>query len=926
MTKPLLPREILANRQLPAPSTSSVSGMPTSQPSSLFTISTPPPPPVFSIVCWNVQTFTAGKAEANPYVNLVIRGILEVLEADLCILLETRDHPSANLAAIEHRLANPSSYKPDESSEDQWELLQLEDESRQHLRELEELAAVPISYQTLASDLTGKLFKPPYRIYLHPYVQAKNSEYKDALKKHEKYHDYRDLAKRYECSAKNKQKKQDSVREQHGRGSQAYKKARETTKRNEKLAEKWRAKAWKYRRHKDKPKKPFIQANFDKKLSSGGWKQFYDEYETLQHYYVPYRISTGAEIADLSTVSEQDEDDIELRLRRCGSCNVHRGHSAECEDCVDFGPYSTGLSNLRDMLAEVSTLRRSKMQLETYAALIKPGNTESGRPDGLIMLQGKAAGVSRFGCRLLRFKPPPLLSSLDRLGLLQRKLGVAETKALDMATKMALDMRPETQSIPSGSEDAMLEEAMNRLAIPTHEAPSKELGFGTRGSSFFGRSPMLIPLLLRPYGASADLRVPLVAFHAPYGKDTTAGYEARMAALVEVREADVDDPARRPFCDVDAGILIGDLNLDLAAKSTVAAGRIARQAYESLNQLGYEQLIPAVKSSVVSNTNTKWKKLKLSSSHVGSPLTKKSGPTVNFTSSAYDNVLVKGTALRDVVRTAAVVDVIGWIEANLSCFDLGPARKEWDGFDNLSDDQKAAWIYRTFVSDHLPIVLDLLVEPLDHDFAANTEVLTRHRKVEFWRQTIRFFELRHSAVNHVQMCPPEGWLRLETQGAILDIGWLESIDTKTGALRVTLAHGSHTFARPSRSNYNTLGHELAPVNESYQVISGGTFGPGDPLAIITDKPCGFDPGGVQSATSLMPWSRAAQVIKGGFGEPKRMLVVGQVTRLSNDGKRFRLEAFNLRCTLPVPDGGIRAGDGVMAIVEEPQLDPITVER
>lgn len=56
----------------------------------------------YTIMLWNVETYGESKAEANPYANVLIRHVLEELDVDLVLFLETQRFPSQVITAIEH--------------------------------------------------------------------------------------------------------------------------------------------------------------------------------------------------------------------------------------------------------------------------------------------------------------------------------------------------------------------------------------------------------------------------------------------------------------------------------------------------------------------------------------------------------------------------------------------------------------------------------------------------------------------------------------------------------------------------------------------------------------------------------------------------------------------------------------------------------
>lgn len=372
-------------------------------------------------------------------------------------------------------------------------------------------------------------------------------------------------------------------------------------------------------------------------------------YEELCTYYAIF----GANDKPRSAVEEIDPDEaFELRLRRCATCKQHLGSSSTCKDCRDQSNPgdNEALDRLRQSLEDMTYGFAGRVEHETYAVLVRPSSVEWMLPD-TTYLPGKDAQVKPYDCGLL-------------------------SKRVD----------------------------------------DRSLGFQDKSSSFYGRCPFLVQLKVKPLGAAERVPLSLAAFHAPFGASNQDGFLARKDAVLEVLDAKVNE---KRFGDLDHAVLLGDLNLDATASDRTHQGKAFRKAVDGLKKSGFRQGIEQTKSSLTTVYNVKRKKSggKRPNKYEGATWiedTQDSKHTANFTSSAYDNVFVKGD---DLTWRASVVDVIAWLADNIDDDDLTPihdlSRKEFPDFDSLTAIQKAFFIYRAYVSDHLPIVLDIAVEPSD---------------------------------------------------------------------------------------------------------------------------------------------------------------------------------------------------------------------
>jgi hypothetical protein len=93
-------------------------------------------------------------------VNIVINKVLEVLDVDICLLLETRDESYVNMNMIEGPLDSGDESMGVEPDGDM-ELVQSQDDYLESLDGGENLV-----YQQLVSEMTGKKWRPPYNIHV----------------------------------------------------------------------------------------------------------------------------------------------------------------------------------------------------------------------------------------------------------------------------------------------------------------------------------------------------------------------------------------------------------------------------------------------------------------------------------------------------------------------------------------------------------------------------------------------------------------------------------------------------------------------------------------------------------------------------------------------------------------------------------------
>jgi hypothetical protein len=634
-------------------------------------------PKIYTLISWNVVLFEESKSLRNPFVNKVINKVLSLLEADVCFLLETKDRPCTNMTAIEYQVSNALDWKDPEDDIDIGEDF---DEEPLTLDEIEHLADEPLTYQQIGSELTGKVYRPPPRIYLYNLAFSKELEpmlVHDAIKALEK------KEKEAKQKGKNLTKKQASKlatqRKKLEKGlagldKPLYLKAAKATSDEIKFAKEYN--------FFPKVQKKFC-VNEQSGLAHQEWKLLYKNWDVFRHYYSIHLMRDDRSLTDITTDNDfdnilaQHEGRVVFRLRECLVCNEKYGYGRNCANqvCNESGPYTTALANLNEFLDTATfNLCYPGVVQETYGVMVKPGAKALGMQ---IYADEKMAMVNRASCRLLMYSPPPIATVKSN--------------------------QPLTQGQMYGN----------------------LLGYQEKTSAFYGRCPFLMPVELLLPDSKNFVRVPVVSFHAPYGNSDGAGIQARADAMREVLKGDVDNiivdnlgvqqldanqkPQKAPLLKSAYGLVMGDFNLKYnpTTSSTQQDFLIANKLYEDFNSVGFKPMIPGVATSLTSLEEVFKRKI--------------GDDTANYTSSAYDNFFAKGQALQEAIITAAAIDVPFYIKKHIGEFPLPAGDDDEARFSKLSDMEKAFYIYRRFVSDHLPIICDILVEPMDNSYKQSLE-------------------------------------------------------------------------------------------------------------------------------------------------------------------------------------------------------------
>jgi hypothetical protein len=372
--------------------------------------------------------------------------------------------------------------------------------------------------------------------------------------------------------------------------------------------------------------------------------------------------------------------------------------------------------------------------------------------------------------------------------------------------------------------------------------------------------------------------------------------------LQQLLAADVGSRDRRSLEAHDCAIVMGDFNLDSSASPTNMHGAAAVRGYDGLAARGFVRVIPAVRSSLISVFNNKWKAQGMTTKYDGAGFVNVHGGVTNFTSSAYDNIFIRGGALRDRVWTGCVVDVLGWIKTQIQLGKLAlePAKAEWNGFQQLDLDQQAFFIYRVFVSDHLPVLLDVLVAPQPPDFQERARSQLWIQRLAAARSTVRRHELEYASTAFLNRCPPVQPFYEELPRTLTGIGMVCAnqdgyvIDFGPAGARRAFPPPIKTFGAPT---------------------------PGEPVAVICRRASASEPPHTYAVCGLARPEERFLAIDADY-----TLVVGRVTAISKDGTRFRLVIGTCRCTFacPTPDDPPPKGSFVVALLKGCLLKDVVV--
>ena len=241
-------------------------------------------------------------------------------------------------------------------------------------------------------------------------------------------------------------------------------------------------------------------------LPSNTWKAVLlsEEMQYVRRYYDLYVLDDNykeklvGSWLDVNRAAASENWRFVLRIRKCPGCTQALGRAA-CPHvldssaairCQDLGPLTTHLDNLRQSLNAIISYRGCVQ--ESYSILVRPSTTITGPSSGGTWSNGKRVRVFATASRLLMRAP----------GV--KELNKGDPKVIYRAGKL--------------------------------------LGFQDGKVAFYGRCPVLVPLSLWLYGSGAEVSLPLVAFHGPFGKSTNDGIVARARSMDELLKVGVGAP------------------------------------------------------------------------------------------------------------------------------------------------------------------------------------------------------------------------------------------------------------------------------------------------------------------------------------------------------------------------------------------------
>ncbi len=677
-----------------------------------------PAPAVFTVISWNVQVLNPGKSEANPFVNKVINRVLEAVSADVAILLETREDAYINLNAIEHKIARDETWTDPDAS-----VFSFLDEPAitdlpHTLGELESLAGEDLTYLQAASEMTGKHYKPPATIYLHHAGFALQQQIIADVKMEKKLALELEAIGQHNAAVAQKNllipQKSKHLKPKKVTTTQAETLAK-IVKKNKKAADKHpllvaaalkatpalQAAATEYLYF---PKLLVAHCANPDGSRNGVWKKVVvaDQAKPLRDYYeIGYHDLKGdftlfASPKELLDFDVAHDARVAFKLKRCAACKKSYGYGeGSCATCNQFSHYSLGLKYIEELLSQIafSPFFRPP-QMESYAVLYKPSLAVFGPSSNGVFCADKQAVVHPMSAALVMRAPPEVTST---------KPGVAPVIAFRYGELLGYQTK----------------------------AKKNEIGF-------YGRCPYVLPVEIVPPGATTSISLPIVAFHGPYGKDTLDGIKARAEAMREMLKADVGAVARDasgapvttssgglqtvPLKDSPFAMVMGDFNLDYDPGLNFghSANVIANTLYSELATGGFKPMIGegvATSLRVIETRKDVWRE----------DWPKFGAATAEYTSSAYDNFFLRGDKLLPFVANAGAIDVLTIIADAIGDYDLPADDPRHDDFQALTPKQKAFVIYRRYVSDHLPILCDILVEPMNAGLVARLKAQAKAR-------------------------------------------------------------------------------------------------------------------------------------------------------------------------------------------------------
>ncbi|MCY1057544.1 hypothetical protein [Nannocystis sp. SCPEA4] len=257
-----------------------------------------------------------------------------------------------------------------------------------------------------------------------------------------------------------------------------------------------------------------------------------------------------------------------------------------------------------------------------------------------------------------------------------------------------------------------------------------ELGYHELNGSFNCRSPFTMPLWLSLDGN--HVQVPLAALHAIWGGGTGPFVKARSVSVEKMLDLAISYPGAdlAAMDSFDNALLLGDFNLNYDPSKNNAHGA----AFRSLKTKGWRNTTLGTKTSLGTLDNGLKKMLKSSDPN-------------QLYSMAYDHFLLKtGKDLDTHVVQAGVIDIIDMAKRMIAAdpqlaadIDTDAAIPRYSKSNkskpptiyNLPgckdpDLARAFYFYRDYVSDHVPILIDILVDTQDPAQAELRDRMLQH--------------------------------------------------------------------------------------------------------------------------------------------------------------------------------------------------------
>jgi hypothetical protein len=266
----------------------------------------------------------------------------------------------------------------------------------------------------------------------------------------------------------------------------------------------------------------------------------------------------------------------------------------------------------------------------------------------------------------------------------------------------------------------------NHAGLCSTDHNSAQLGYQDPSTKFNSRMPYVIPLYMDINGSKRQA-VPIVLFHAIWGevskmkaKDKTDLVVDRAKSVLVLQNLGVHtNQGLIQVKNAPGSILVGDFNLDYEPGGVKrdpyndTVQRAKKSTFTTLINDGY--IIPV--GGTQTGLTTKPVGINVLTGGKAAPKKKKDIHTY-----AYDNFLIKGADLQASIANCGVFNILGFIEDLLNNDqNLCNALDKEYGSPFVNNKVRAFYLYHDHISDHLPIILDLLVDEIDPQYKKELE-------------------------------------------------------------------------------------------------------------------------------------------------------------------------------------------------------------